>query len=176
MSDIRQRAKRKNKKRQIWFSYFLFSTLIVFDIFAILSAIGPLVSGNSIDCCTNNSSMVDLMAKMEKEKEGIMVTLEVLAIGILILFNLVALLGLRRGRACLLVPWMIAYFTGFCASYFRVLLLLAEQVDDEDDGGPSIFDPLATAIIFNIAWLFVCTIFKELIKHQQEVRAGPVKV
>ena len=102
MSDIRQRAKRKNKKCQIWFSYFLFSTLIVFDIFAILSAIGVGVG---------------------------------------------------------------------------VLLLLAEQVDDEDEGGPSIFYPLATAIIFNIAWLFVCSIFKELIKHQQvlEVRAGPVE-
>ena len=136
MSDIPQRTSRGNRKFRIWFSYILFSSLIVFDIFAILNTIEPLVSRDSVDEQTNNSSMVemtnhtseeevihlvkelkdfdaannvtlDLMSKMEiyldwvaltgaqETKEVIMATLEVLAIAILLLFNLLALLGLK---------------------------------------------------------------------------------
>ena len=97
-----------------------------------------------------------------------------LAISILLLFNLLALLGVKRGQACLLVPWMIIYFTGFCACYFQALVLLIERQADETYYGPSsitsIFYSLATAIVFNLAWVFVCTIFKELIKDQREGR------
>ena len=226
MSDIHWGTNRKNRKFQcrIWFSYILFSVLIVFDIFAVLNAVQPLLPEDpNMDLGSlNNSSKVetwnhtpeeevviglmvkefkefhadnislDLMAKMEvyldwvalavaqESKEVTMVTLEVLAIVILLLFNLVALLGLNRRQACLLVPWMIVYFTGFCASYFRALVLLIEQVNEKEEDGSSItsiFYPLGTAIIFTLAWIFVFTIFKELIRNQQEEdRPWPIRV
>ena len=226
MSDIHWGTNRKDRKFQcrIWLSYILFSALIVFDIFAVLNAVQPLLSEDpNMDLgSSNNSSKVetwkptpeekvviglmvkefkefhadnislDLMAEMElyldwvalaiaqESKEVTMVTLEVLAIIILLLFNLVALLGLNRRQACLLVPWMIVYFTGLCASYFRALVLLIEQVNEkeEDDSSiTSIFYPLGTAIIFTLAWIFVFTIFKELIRNQQEEdRPWPIRV
>ena len=225
MSDIHWGTNRMERKFQcrIWFSYILFSALIVFDIFAVLNAVQPLLSEDPMDHGSlNNSSKVEtwnhtpeeevviglmvkefkefhadnislhLMAKMElyldwvalavaqESKEVTMVTLEVLAIVILLLFNLVALLGLNRRQACLLVPWMIVYFTGLCASYFRALVLLIEQVNEkeEDDSSiTSIFYPLGTAIIFTLAWIFVFTIFKELIRNQQEEdRPWPIRV
>ena len=214
MSDTQQRKNRKNRCR-FWFCYILFSTLIFFNIFAILNTIEPLVSGDSMDLQTNNSSMIemanhtleeeviqlvvkefkdfhdannitlDLMSKMdiylewvaltgtEESTEVMVATMEVLAISILLLFNLVALLGVKRGQACLLVPWMIIYFTGFCASYFQALVLLIELADEKYNGPSSItsiFYSLATATVFNLAWVFVCTIFKELIKDQREGR------
>ena len=202
------------------FSYILFSSLIVFDTLAIINTIQPIVSGDSKDLQTNNSSMVemknhtsdeevihllvkefgdfqaannitlDLMTKMEiyldwvassgtqESKEVIVATLEVLAIVILILFNLVALLGMKREKACLLVPWIIIYFIGFCTSYFRALLLLIEQANKKyySPSIISIFNTLGTAIIFNLAWVFVCIIFKELIKNQREGRPGSTQV
>ena len=219
MSDINQRTDRGNRKFRIRFSYILFSSLIVFDIFAILNTIEPLVSRDSVEVQTNNSSMVemanhtsdeevihlvkelkdfhaannvtlDLMSKMEiylnwvaltgaqESKEVIMATLELLAIAILLLFNLLALLGLKRRQACLLVPWMIVYFTGFCACYFRTLVLLIEQAEKKyySPSINSIFYSLGTAVVFNLAWVFVCSIFKELIKDQQEGRPGSTPV
>ena len=214
MSDIHQRTKGKNRKFR--FSYILFSSLIAFDIFAILNTIEPLVSGDSMDLQTNNSSMVetkkhrseeevirlmvkefrdfyaannitlDLMAKMEiyldwvdltgahKSTEVIVVTMEVFAYLLLLLVNLVALIGLKRGKACFLVPWMMIYFTGFCTCYFRGLLLLVEQANAKYYGPSitSIFYTLATGIVFNLAWVFVCIIFKELVKDQGESRLG----
>ena len=204
---------RRNRKLQcgIWFSYILFSSLIVFDIFVGLNAIEPLVAGNSIDLGADNSSRVDTrngtskeeadirlmvkefmdfhayntnisqdaMAKIEiylnwvavneyqDSQEDTMATLEVLAILVLLLVNLVAILGLKRRQACLLVPWMVVYFTGTIASYFRVLVLLIEQVY-ETDASSSIFSPLSTGVIFNLAWLFVFAIFKELVGNQRD--------
>ena len=62
MSDNHQRTTRKNRKNRcrFWFSYILFSSLIFFNIFAILNTIEPLVSGDSMDVQTNNSSMVKM--------------------------------------------------------------------------------------------------------------------
>ena len=223
MSDIDRGTIRKNRKFlcRIWSSYILFSALIVFDIFAVLNAIQPLLSADSIDVgpASNNGSKVemtnytseeefvislmvkefkefhaennisqDLMAKMElyldwvalavaqESKEVTMVILEVLAILILLIANLVALLGLNRRHACLLVPWMIVYFTGLCASYFRALVLVMEQVYEKEEDGfsiTSLFFPLGTAIIFTLAWIFVFTIFKGLIRNQQEEEDRP---
>ena len=216
MSDTHQGAILRKRKFQcqIWFSYILFSALIVFDIFAVLNAIQPLL--NLPDLNANNGSKVEmtnytseeeiviglivkefeelhadnvsfeLMAKMElyldwvalavaqESMEVSMVILEVLAILILLIANLVALLGLNRRQACLLVPWMVVYFTGLCASYFRALVLLMEQVF-EKEGFPitSLFFPLGTAIIFTLAWIFVFTIFKGLIRNQQEEEDRP---
>lgn len=220
MSDIPQRTNRGYRKFQFWFSYILFSSLIVFDIFAFLNTIEPLVSADSLDEQTNNSSMVemanhtfeeevihlvkelkdfhaannvtlDLMSKMEiyldwvahigaqESKEVIMATLEVLFIAILILVDLLALLGLKRRQACLLVPWMMVYFTRFCACYFQALVLLIEQADKKyhSPSITSIFFSLGTAVVFNFAWVFVCSIFKELIKDQQQKgRPGSTQV
>ena len=122
---------------------------------------------------------LDLLAirtAQEEFKEDIMVTLAIVTI---ILFNLLALFGLKRRQACLLVPWMIVYLTGFCMSYLRALVLLVEQVYKKDEDSLSItaiFYHLSTAVIFNLAWVFVFTTFKELKRNQQEGRTRPTVV
>ena len=165
---------------RICFGFILFSALIVFDIFAILNAIEPLVSGDSMDLSPNNTSTVDtttgtspeeeavirlivkkfmdmnadnithdLMAKMEiypdwiaftaahEPMEVTLVKLELVAIVLLLLLNLLALLGLKRRQACLLVPWMIVYFTGVCASYLRALIVFIKQLNEKQDSSSS---------------------------------------
>ena len=204
MSDTHLR--KRKFQCQIWFSYILFSALIVFDI-SVLNAIRPLLilpdlnenNGSKVETTnyTSEKEIViglivkefeelhadnisfELMAKMElyldwvalavaqESMEVRMVILKVLAIVILLIANLVAILGLNRRQACLLVPWMIVYFTGLCASYFRALVLIMEQVKEKKEGS-SIFYPLGTAIIFTLAWIFVFTIFKKLVRNQQE--------
>ena len=207
---------------RICFGFILFSALIVFDIFAILNAIEPLVSGDSMDLSPNNTSTVDttngtspeeeaiirlivkkfmdmnadnitqdLMAEMEiypdwvalgaayEPMEVTLVKLELVAIVLLLLLNLLALLGLKRRQACLLVPWMIVYFTGVCASYLRALILFIKQLNEKHDSSSSInmiFYSLGTGIVFNLAWLFVLTIFKELLRNQEEGRHGPAEI
>ena len=118
---------------------------------------------------------VALIAAQEP-MEVSLVKLELLAIVLLLLLNLLALLGLKRKQACLLVPWMIAYFTGVCVSYIRALTLFIQQLTEKHDSSITIFYPLSTAIVFNLAWLFVLTIFKELLRNPQEGRLGPARV
>ena len=219
MSDIDLRRSRKNMKFQcqIWISYVLFISLMVYDIFALLNATEPLISKDDIDLGNNNFSMnettnqtaeepyvrlmvkkmmdshpdnitLDLMAKdryldwlaviQESKEVGIEVTLEVLAISVLLLVNLLALVGLKRGQAFLLVPWMIVYFTGLFASYFRTLVILLEQVfrKDANTSISSIYYPLATATIFTLAWVFVFNIFKRIKSNLDEDRRGSTRV
>ena len=219
MSDIDLRRSRKNMKFQcqIWISYVLFISLMVYDIFALLNATEPLISKDDIDLGNNNFSMnettnqtadepyvrlmvkkmmdshpdnitVDLMAKdryldwlaviQESKEVGIEVTLEVLAISVLLLVNLLALVGLKRGQAFFLVPWMIVYFTGLFASYFRTLVILLEQVfrKDANTSISSIYYPLATATIFTLAWVFVFNIFKRIKSNLDEDRRGSTRV
>lgn len=217
MSDIKQRTKRKSRKFQcrIWFSYILFSSLIVFNILLLLNAIEPLVSRDSMDQSTDNSSKVEMknhtseeeaiirilvrdfqaenksldlmamkiaqaaMTEVQWFKEVTKVILEVVAIAILLLCDLLALLGLKRRQTCLLVPWMIVYFTGLCWSYFRALVLLLEQVFEMDDNSPptsKILYPLSTVIVLNLAWVFVFSTCKGLKRNQQEGLPGPTVV
>ena len=194
MSDIHQRP--NGKKFQ--FSYILFSSLIVFDIFVILNTIRPLVSGNSIDLQTNNSSLIETKNHTSEEEDNRLmveefwefcasnnITLDMktkmkiyrdwVATVILLLVDLVALLALKKGKACLLVPWMIIYCIGFCTCYFRALLLLIMDRGNKNYYG-SVFYTLGAAIGFNLAWIFVCSIFKELIKTQEESRQGSTPV
>ena len=202
---------------QIWISYVLFISLMVYDIFALLNATEPLISKDDIDLGNNNFSMnettnqtadepyvrlmvkkmmdshpdnitLDRMAKdryldwlaviQESKEVGIEVTLEVLAISVLLLVNLLALVGLKRGQAFLLVPWMIVYFTGLFASYFRTLVILLEQVfrKDANTSISSIYYPLATATIFTLAWVFVFNIFKRIKSNLDEDRRGSTRV
>ena len=212
MSDIHQRTNRQ--RRKFHFSYILFSSLIVFDIFAILNTIQPLVSGNSVDQQTKDMSLIemknltpeeednsllvkefwefgaannitlDMKTKMKiyrdwvaitgahESREVIVATINVFAIVILILVDLVALLALKKEKACLLVPWMIIYCTGFCTCYFRAFLLLKDQ----NFSFSSVFYTLGAAIGFNLVWVFVCSIFKELLKTQGENSHGPIPV
>ena len=201
---------------QIWISYVLFISLMVYDIFALLNATEPLISKDDIDLGNNNFSMnettnqtadepyvrlmvkqmmdshpdnitLDLMAKdryldwlaviQESNEVGIEVTLEVLAISVLLLVNLLALVGLKRGQAFFLVPWMIVYFTGLFASYFRTLVILLEQVfrKDANTSISSIYYPLATATIFTLAWVFVFNIFKRIQSNLDE-ESGSTRV
>ena len=74
MSDIQYSPKnreRENRKFQcrIWFSYILFSTLIVFDTLAILNAIIKLlVSEDSMGLSTDNSSKVEMTNHTSEEE------------------------------------------------------------------------------------------------------------
>ena len=122
---------------------------------------------------------LDWLAVIQESKEvGIEVTLEVLAISVLLLVNLLALVGLKRGQAFFLVPWMIVYFTGLFASYFRTLVILLEQVfrKDANTSISSIYYPLATATIFTLAWVFVFNIFKRIKSNLDEDRRGSTRV
>ena len=77
------------------------------------------------------------------------VTLEVVTIATLLLCDLVAVLGLKRGQVCFLVPPSLD---------FQPLVLLIKQVCEKDDNSlpiTTIFYPFGTAIVFNIAWVFV---------------------
>ena len=161
-------------KHRITFCFVLFTALIIFDIFAALGTIAPLMSKESQDLAldnnkttvvgnnTNDEEVVGGKEWMSKEmEEASTVSVEVFALSVLLLSNLTALLGLQRTEAYLLVPWIFVYLVGICSSYIGATMLFVSQVN-EGALNTKIVYPLGTAIVFHLAWILVKSVFDDL--------------
>ena len=75
--------------------------------------------------------------------------------------NITALVGLRKSKALLLLPWLIVYLISIAASYINFAFLLVTSAFGDGFKSWKIFWPLATAISFHLGWILVKTVLED---------------
>ena len=75
--------------------------------------------------------------------------------------NITALVGLRKSKALLLLPWLIVYLISIVASYINFAFLLVTSAFGDGFKSWKIFWPLATAISFHLGWILVKTVLED---------------
>ena len=75
--------------------------------------------------------------------------------------NITALVGLRKSKALLLLPWLIVYLISIAASYINFAFLVVTSAFGDGFKSWKIFWPLATAISFHLGWILVKTVLED---------------
>ena len=86
---------------------------------------------------------------------------EVLGFTVFLILNVTALVGLKKSKALLLLPWIIVYLISISASYINFSFLLTIHLVSDGVNNWKIFLPLATGIIFHLAWILVKGVFED---------------
>ena len=86
---------------------------------------------------------------------------------VFLILNVVALVGLRKSKAQLLLPWIIVYLISISASYINFSFLLITHLLSNGLNNWKIFLPLATAIVFHMGWILVKSVFEDFKKQMQ---------
>ena len=75
--------------------------------------------------------------------------------------NITALVGLRKSKALLLLPWLIVYLISIAASYINFAFLVVTSAFGDGFKSWKTFWPLATAISFHLGWILVKTVLED---------------
>ena len=86
---------------------------------------------------------------------------------VFLVLNVTALVGLRKSKALLLLPWIIVYLISISASYINFSFLLITNLVSDSVNNWRIFLPLATGIIFQMGWILVKSVFEDFKKQMQ---------
>ena len=86
---------------------------------------------------------------------------------VFLILNVTALVGLRKSKALLLLPWIIVYLISISASYINFSFLLITNLVSDSVNNWRIFLPLATGIIFQMGWILVKSVFEDFKKQMQ---------
>ena len=86
---------------------------------------------------------------------------------VFLILNVTALVGLRKSKALLLLPWIIVYLISISASYINFSFLLITNFVSDSVNNWRIFLPLATGIIFQMGWILVKSVFEDFKKQMQ---------
>lgn len=113
--------------------YLLFASLILLDTIATIDVIAPVLGKFLIEpikaaVATREEEVVvgEEAGETAEEKEEVVgevvelvttLLVEVLVLGILLITNITAMVGLQRTEAYLLVPWLFVYLIGFIRSF-----------------------------------------------------------
>ena len=81
--------------------------------------------------------------------------------------NLTALVGLRKSKALLLLPWIIVYLINISASYITFSFLLITHLVSDGVNNWKIFLPLGIGIIFHMGWILVKSVFDDFKKQME---------
>ena len=170
--------------------YLLFSTFIVMDVYVSLSTVLLLtrsdtwIRTNTTDGYvtpgeggTNQTLPVKDLPNHSEKPSGIRqrrnevlefsVFAEFSGFAVFLILNITALVGLRKSKALLLLPWIIVYLISISASYINFSFLLITNLVSDSVNNWRIFLPLATGIIFQMGWILVKSVFEDFKKQMQ---------
>ena len=116
--------------------------------------------------------------KVSKQENPSILLLDVFAefsgFTVFLILNVTALVGLRKSKALLLLPWIIVYLISISASYINFSFLLITNFVSDSVNNWRIFLPLATGIIFQMGWILVksvCEDFKKQMQRSEQERS-----
>ena len=84
---------------------------------------------------------------------------------VFLILNVTALVGLRKSKALLLLPWIIVYLISISASYINFSFLLITHMVSDGVNNWKIFLPLATGMTFHLGWILVKSVFEDFKKQ-----------
>ena len=84
---------------------------------------------------------------------------------VFLILNVTALVGLRKRKALLLLPWIIVYLISISASYINFSFLLITHLVSDSVNNWKIFLPLATGLTFHLGWILVKSVFEDFKKQ-----------